>query len=82
MFSIIMTYIQHKTDFPGGASGKEPTCQCRRRKRYGFDLSVGEIPWKRAWQPSPVFLPREFHGQRNLAGYSPGSLKSWTQLND
>ena len=30
-----------------------------------------EDPWKREWQPTPVFLPREFHGQRNLAGYSP-----------
>ena len=29
------------------------------------------MPWRRAWQPTPVFLPREFHGQRSLAGYSP-----------
>ena len=29
------------------------------------------FPWKRAWQPTPVFLPRESHGQRSLAGYSP-----------
>ena len=32
---------------------------------------VGKIPWKRAWQPTPVFLPGECHGQRNLTGYSP-----------
>ena len=32
--------------------------------------SLGKIPWKREWQPTPVFLPREFHGQRSLAGYS------------
>ena len=32
---------------------------------------VGKIPWKREWQPSPVFLPRDFHGQRSLVGYSP-----------
>ena len=38
-------------------SGKEPTCQCRRRKRHGFDPWVGKIPWRRAWQPTPVFLP-------------------------
>ena len=31
---------------------------------------VGSIPWKRAWQPTPVFLPGESHGQRSLAGYS------------
>ena len=39
-----------------GLSGKEPTCQCRRRKRQGFDPWVRKIPWKRAWQPTPVFL--------------------------
>ena len=33
--------------FPGGASGKEPTCQCRRRKRYRFNPWVGKIPWRR-----------------------------------
>ena len=56
--------------FPGGASGKEPTCQCRRHKRHGFDPWVGKIPWRRAWQPTLV-LPGESHGQRSLAGYSP-----------
>ena len=44
-------------------SGKEPTCQCRRCKRCGFDLWVGKIPWRRKWQPPPVFWPREFHRQ-------------------
>ena len=56
--------------FPGGASGKEPTCQCRRHKRPGFDLWVGTIPWRGEWQPTPVFLPGESHGHRSLAGYS------------
>ena len=46
--------------FPGGASGKEPVSQCRRRKRRGFDPWVLKIPWRRAWQPTPVFLPGEF----------------------
>ena len=32
---------------------------------------IGKIPWRRAWQPTPVFLPRESNGQRSLAGYSP-----------
>ena len=44
--------------FPGGASGKEPTCRCRRLKRYRFNPWVGKIPWRRTWQPTPVFLPR------------------------
>ena len=35
-----------------------------------FDPWVGKIPWRRNWQPTPVFLPGEFHGQRSLAGYS------------
>ena len=37
----------------------------------GFDPWVGGIPWRREWQPTPVFLPGEFHGQRRLVGYSP-----------
>ena len=36
---------------------------------------VGKIPWRRKWQPTPVFLPGEFHGQRSLAGYSPWGRK-------
>ena len=57
--------------FPGGTTGKQPPCQCRRCKRHRFDPWIRKIPWKRAWQPSPVFLPGEFHGQRSLAGYGP-----------
>ena len=57
--------------FPGSASGKEPACQCRRRKRLGFNPWVGKTPWRRTWQPTPVFLPGESHGQRSLEGYSP-----------
>ena len=55
-------------DFPGGTSGKEPTCQL---KRLMFDPWLGRFSWKRAWQPTPVFLPEESHWQRNLMGYSP-----------
>ena len=57
--------------FPGGASGKEPDCQCRRHNRYGFCIWVRKIHWRRAWQPTPLFLPGESYRQRNLAGYSP-----------
>ena len=60
---------------PGGTSGKELTSQCRRHKRRRFDLCVGNIPWKRAWQPTPVFLPGKSHEERSLAGYSPWSHK-------
>ena len=47
--------------FPGGASGKEPVCQCRRR---GFDPWIRKIPWRRKRQPTPVFLPWKSHRQR------------------
>ena len=40
-------------------------------KRLGFDPWDGKIPWRRAWQPTLVFLPGASHGQRNLEGYSP-----------
>ena len=36
---------------------------------------MGKIPWRRTWQPTPAFLPGEFHGQRSLAGYSPWGRK-------
>ena len=52
-------------------SGKESTFQCRRRKRRGFDPWVRKSPWRRKWQPTPVFLPGKYQGQRNLVGYSP-----------
>ena len=52
---------------PGGTSGKEPACQCRRHKRQGFDPESGR---RRAWQPSPIFLPGESRGQRSLNGWS------------
>ena len=40
-----------------------------------FDPCVGKIPWRRAWQPTPVFLPGKSHGQRSLVGYSPWGRK-------
>ena len=42
-------YLNIDWGLTGGTSGKEPTCQCRRWKRCGFDPSVGKIPWRRAW---------------------------------
>ena len=60
---------------PRWRSSKESVCQFRRPKRCRFNPWVGKIPWSRKWQPTPAFLPGEFHGQRSLAGYS-----CWTQL--
>ena len=56
---------------PRWLSGKESTCQCRRCKRYAFDPWVRKISQRKKWQPTPVFLPGESHGQRSLVGYSP-----------
>ena len=53
--------------FPDVSDSKESACDVEVR----VDPCVGKIPWKRKWQPSPVFLPGEFHGKRNLVGYSP-----------
>ena len=55
---------------PGGASGKEAACQCRRRRINSW---VGTILLRRKWQPTPVILPGKSHGQRSLMGYSPRS---------
>ena len=57
--------------FPGGISGKESACQCRRCKRCWFYPWVRKIPWSRKWQPSLVFLPGKSQGQRSLVVYSP-----------
>ena len=48
-----------------------PMCQSGRCKRLGFNPCIGTIPWRREWQPTPVFSPGKFHGQMSLAGYSP-----------
>ena len=61
--------------FPVGANGKGSACNARDAGRRGFDPWVRKIPWKRAWQPTPVFLPKKFHGQRSLEGYSPWICK-------
>ena len=57
--------------FSGGSVVKKSTCWCRG---CGFNPWAGKIPWKRNWQPS-IFLPRKFHGQTNLVGYSPWGHK-------
>ena len=54
--------------FPGGSDGKE--CACNAGDP-GAIPGMGRSIWGRKWQPTPVFLPGEFHGQRKLVGYSP-----------
>ena len=47
----------------------------------GFGPWVSKIPWRRKWQPTPVFLPGKSHGQRSLTGYSPRGCKCQIRLN-
>ena len=54
---------------------KESSCQCTGHRRCKFSQWVGKIPWRRKWQPTPEFLPGEFHEQRRLVGYSSWSRK-------
>ena len=69
----------HPKGFPGGSVVKNPACQCRRCEIHSW---VGKIPWRRKWQPTPVFLPGESHRRRSLEGYSPWGCKSWTWLSN
>ena len=57
-------------------NGKEYICHCSRCNRHRFNPWVRKIPWSRKWQPILTFLPRKFHRQRSLVGYSPGVAKS------
>ena len=57
---------------PWWLCGKECACQCRRHR---FDPWVRKIPWRRKWQPTPVFLPGKFHRQRSLVGYNSWGCK-------
>ena len=74
---LIMLYIYSGLKISRGAQASlvaqwSRIClECRRRRRPGLDPWVGKIPCRRAWQPTPVFLPGESHEQRSLAGYSP-----------
>ena len=54
---------------------KNPPANARDISRHGFNPWVWKIPWRRKWQPTPVFLSGESHGQRSLVGYSPWGWK-------
>ena len=71
-----------------GPPASRALCQAKRAPRAAFPSgclaaqtqvrSLGQkIPWRRKWQPTPVFLPGKSHGQGSLAGYSPRGRKGW-----
>ena len=66
--------MTNQQDFPSGSVVKNPPAM-QETRRHQFDPWVRKIPWRRAWQPTPVFLPGEFHGQSSLADYSPQGRK-------
>ena len=64
---LLLAFLMHAS-LPWWLSGREFACQCRR---HGFDPWVGKIPWRRTWQPTPVFLPWEIPWREK-----PGGLQS------
>ena len=66
--------------FLGDTSGKEPTCQWRRHKSFGFDPWVRKISWRRVWQPTPVFLPGELPWTEEPDGLQFIGSQNWTWL--
>ena len=63
---------------PSGSAVKNPLTMQETWVRFW----VRKIPWRREWQPTPVFSSEESHGQRSLVGYSPRGHKSWTHPSD
>ena len=78
-FSNLYWYVPNKPLLPSSLglprwlSGKESACQCRRCG--SIHAWFRKIPWKRRWQPTPVFLPGKSHGQKSLGAYSPWNHK-------
>ena len=60
-----------RKDFPDGASGKEPACQCKRWRRHRFDPWVWKVPWRRAWKPVQYSCL-----ESPMDGEEPGGLQS------
>ena len=67
--------VKQKGGLSRWLSGRESTCQSRKCRSPGFDPSAAKIPWRRKWQPTPVFLPGKSHGQRSPVSYSPWGCK-------
>ena len=66
---LIINFVPAFTGLPQWLSHKEYACNTGATG--DTDFWVGKIPWRRAWPPTPVFLPGDFHGHRSLAGHSP-----------
>ena len=67
---VCLFYLKHEP-YPRASLVAQLVKNSLQCGRLRFDPWVGKIPWRRKWQPTPVFLPGESHGQRSLVGYSP-----------
>ena len=75
-FSLLRSYRRLRTTRFRSIKGPQHLrSKCRRHKRCRFDPWVRKIPWRKKWEPTPVFLPGKPHGQRSLVGYSPWDHK-------
>ena len=78
MIILIVGVSNDSTGVPWWLSGlkkKKRHLKCSSHRRLGFDHWVEKIPWRRTWQPIPIFSPGKSHGQRRLEGYSPLGCK-------
>ena len=66
--------------FPGGIVVKNPPVNAGDIREAALIPGIGKIPWKKEWQPIPVFLPGESLGQRRLVGYSPWGCKELDRI--
>ena len=71
-----------RRDFPASSEIKNSPASAGEAGDVGSVLELGRFPLRRKWQPMPVFLPGESHGQKMLVGCSPGVAKSWTRLSN
>ena len=69
---LLLEHLEAPMGFPGGSEVK---ASASNMGDLGSIPGLGRFPWRRVWQPTPVSLPGESHGQRSLAGYSPWGHK-------
>ena len=77
-FFLSPPYVERR-NVPGGSAVKKPAVNAGDTETQVQSLGW-KIPWRRKWQPIPIFLPGESHGQRSLASNSPWGCKSQTRL--
>ena len=75
----VSTCFSFSWDFPGGSEVKASACNAGD---LGSIPGLGRFPWRRKWQPTPVFLPGEFHGWGAWRATVPGVTKCWTRLSN